>query len=723
MVSNSAKIKRRKLHEFQSFILHPKSGNLRDSLYENMILDVIMAYSAPDHSISYDGTLYHIEKDYSIKDIPKLHIDSALERLINEKIITKQNQTLIMSESAFLQIQKNVDSVDILKSSVYNELKNKIKEKIEIQDEKLTLIITIFEEIIADSFSRYGIIVARIFVDENKSSGTFKDLAAVAENFQKSILPLVSVDDRDKLEKIFNEFFNTPSSELNRYLYALAQSYILLEILNVDPELKKIQEQAWKQKKIYLDTNVLIPLLFSADPLHESVNMIIQNTIKLGAQIVVSETTANEFEKKLNDFRKDHDTSVVTFRQPLIEKLDHDDEFLKTYFNESKNISGLTLENFCLKYENYPILLEKLGIKVEDDFTASIKEHPDLEDLEAKLRTYSARKTTRTAFHDAYHILKIKELRKNSKGNELGPNFWFLTADHSLPKVEHEKYGWVKVSNSIMIEIWINFISPFISPETTIDFKGKALTKLLSSNFTSYKINSNDLTNVMKIFMNDKVFTNDELAVIIGDSYAKEIMRKIKDLLDKGEDLGISEVKPFVDRVGKVLKDHYEEKLSRQDSTHAQKLSFEKHEHDKEISLIKSKLDHLTEKFTVLEEKSVTLEEKSVTLEEKSVTLEEKSTQKDEQYNRLKKILWLILASAGINAIFALVFSRVEWVTLDHIVISLLGLLGLESIAIFTLLIKTRLKKQKRLPWSRSEKMTLIFGLISIILSIILGID
>ena len=674
-----------------------------------MILDVMMAYSASDHSMSYDGVTHHIEQDYSIKDIPKLHIDNALERLIEKSVITKQNQILILSESEFIQIQKNVEGVEYLKNSVYNELKNKIKEKIVMQDEKLDLIIRGFEDIVTESFSRYGLTVARIFVDENKNNKSFKNLTAVAERFQKSILPIVSTEDRDKLEKVFNEFFSSPSSNLNRYLYAVSQSYILLEILNVDPDLKKIQEKAWKEKKIYLDTNVLIPLLFTADPLHESVNMIIENTVKLGAKIVVSETTANEFERKLNDFRKNHTTSVVAFRKPLIEKLEHDDEFLKTYFHESKMISGLTLENFCLKYENYPILLEKLGVFLEDDFTNSVREHPDLEDLDRHLKRYSARKTDRTAFHDAYHILKIKELRKKSKGNTLGPNYWFLTADHSLPKVEHEKYGWTKVSNSIMVEIWINFISPFISPETTLDFKGKALTKLLSSNFTSYKISSNDLTNVMSIFMNDKVFTNDELAIIIGDTYAKEIMRKIKDILDKGEELQVTEIKPFVDRIGVVLKDHYEEKLSKKDEVYHQKLSSEKQEHATEISLIKSKLEHLTEQFS--------------TLEAKSTTLEAKSGEKDVRISHLKKILFIILASAGINAITVLVLSRIDWVTLDYILISLLGLLGSESVAIFIFLIKARLKKRKQSPWSRSELMTLIFGSISIIVSIVLGIN
>ena len=43
MASHLTKIKRRKLHEFQSFLLHPKSGNVRDTIYENMILDVIFS--------------------------------------------------------------------------------------------------------------------------------------------------------------------------------------------------------------------------------------------------------------------------------------------------------------------------------------------------------------------------------------------------------------------------------------------------------------------------------------------------------------------------------------------------------------------------------------------------------------------------------------------------------------------------------------------------------
>ena len=42
----------------------------------------------------------------------------------------------------------------------------------------------------------------------------------------------------------------------------MAQGHTLYEILNVDPDLNKIQQNVFNETKIYLDTNVVIDLLF-----------------------------------------------------------------------------------------------------------------------------------------------------------------------------------------------------------------------------------------------------------------------------------------------------------------------------------------------------------------------------------------------------------------------------------------------------------------------------
>lgn len=669
--------------------MREKSSDVRSELYENLIARAIIDHAKSDHTLPYDIMLTHLEKDNHLANIPQLHVTNAITNMIEKKILTKDDQMLTISEEHENQTNKNIDEMDELRNSILNELKNKINEKIpDLDSAKMNLLLENFEDLLSSTFAKYGITLAKIFMEKSKSVKSIKGLRGFSEGYVDTIQQIVPENKRNTLDKIFNQYFFKPSDNLSKYLYALAQSYILIEILNVDPELKKIQELAWKRKKIYIDTNVLIPLLFEKHDEHESICMIIQNTIKLGAKIIVSETTASEFENKLSNFKKEHNTAAIEKRLSFLEQVEHNDGILDTYLDEKSRIPGLSIANFCIKYENYPMLLTKLGIEIEDDYTKSIEEHNELEELQTKIKSHSQRKTVQTAFHDAYHILKVLELRKESHGDEIGPIFWFLTADHSLQKVEREMFGEQEIFASIMAEVWINLISNFLSPNITIDFGNKAFTKLLSSNFISHKIKHQDLTNLMTVFMNDDQFTNDELRIIIGDTFAKNTLRQIKKVLDEGEELTLDKVKPFIDRMKQLLTEDFE-----------QKRKTDKIEHDEQVGALEKKLNILEGELGVVKEESQSVKT---------------------SYSKVTKTLIIILASAGVNAIISLVLSY--FVTLENILWVLLGLLGGEAILVFFYLLKHHFKKKDKAPWTRGDKFGLLglfFGIISVILAII----
>ncbi len=662
---------------------------MRSELYENLIARAIIDHAKFDRTLPYDTMLTHLEKDNHLANIPQLHVTNAIENMIEKKILTKDDQTLTISKEHEDETNKNIDKIDELRNSILNELKNKIYEKIpDLDSTKMDLLLENFEDLLSSTFVKYGITLAKIFMEKSKSVKSIKGLKGFSEGYVDTIQQIVPKNKRDTLDKIFNQYFFKPSDNLSKYLYALAQSYILIEILNVDPELKKIQEIAWKKKNIYIDTNVLIPLLFEKHDEHESISMIIQNTIKLGAKIIVSETTASEFENKLSNFKKGHLTAVIEKRLSFLEEVEHNDGILDTYLDERSRIPGLSIANFCIKYENYPMLLKKLGTEIEDDYTKSIEEHDELEELETKIKSNSRRKTVQTAFHDAYHILKVRELRKESHGDEIGPIFWFLTADHSLQKVEREMFGEREIFASIMAELWINLISNFLSPNITIDFEDKAFTKLLSSNFISHKIKHEDLTNLMTVFMNDDQFTNNELRIIIGDKFAKDTLRQIKDVLDKGEELTLDKVKPFISRMKQLLTEEFE-----------QKRKTDKIEYDKQVGTLAKKLNTLKSELGIVKEETQSVKT---------------------SYSKVTKILIIVLASAAVNAIVSLVLSY--FVTLENILWVLLGLLGGEAILVFFYLLKHHFKKKDETPWTRGDKLGLlgiIIGIISIILAII----
>jgi len=192
----------------------------------------------------------------------------------------------------------------------------------------------------------------------------------------------------------------------------------------------------------------------------------------------------------------------------------------------------------------------------------------------------------------------------------------------------------------------------------------------------------------MTVFMNDDQFTNNELRIIIGDKFAKDTLRQIKDVLDKGEELTLDKVKPFIDRMKQLLTEEFE-----------QKRKTDKIEHDKQVGALEKKLNTLKGELGIVKEES-------------------KSAKTS--YSKVTKTLIIVLASAAADAIISLVLSY--FVTLENILWVLLGLLGGESILVFFYLLKHHFKKKDKTPWTRGDKFGLlgmIIGIISIIFPII----
>lgn len=690
---------RRQLLELQHFVLRPQSADTRIDVYSQMITRCLTEHGKDELKLSYDAILYHLEKDYHFEEIPKTLIDTALEKLHKDHDVKIEKSFIILSQNKVDEINKNIHEIEKLRETVLNELQEKICSTLaDLSKSKIDSVLENFEDYLSSTFQRYGLDLAKILMDENKSNKLVKGLVS-PQNYLDAMMQIVPENKRAGLDKIFNDFFFNPSNDLSKYLYALAQSYIILQVLNINPDLKKIQEVAWNKKTIYLDTNVLFPLLLEGDEKHPSILPLIENTIRLGAKVIVSETTVQEFINRLLAFKKKNSTHAISRKLSLAQGIDHSDNLLKSYLFERRIYSGLSIENFCLKYENYEILLDKLGIIVEDDFTKSIENHSFIEDLIDELKFNSYRKSDFTAFHDAYHILKIKGLRKTSVGDEIGPAFWFLTEDHSLSKSERRIFGESNVFSSIMTDVWVHFISNFLSPKMTVEVGSKAFTKLLSSTFTSHKIKSSDLNNLMTIFMNDDKFTDSELRLIIGDKFAKDILRKIKDVLDSGEEIPQNMTNQLVSRVKDVITDEFTKKRTEDIKLHEKERKEDKIIHKAEIANLESKLNTLNDKLGGIKLASASAENK---------------------YSKLKITLIIVLISGVIDAILSLISSNffrisiVSWI--------LLALLGGEVIIILTLLLRHRIKSKEKIPWSRSEKLGIVGIVVGIISSTLAGI-
>ncbi len=86
------------------------------------------------------------------------------------------------------------------------------------------------------------------------------------------------------------------------------------------------------------------------------------------------------------------------------------------------------------------LLSNQYEIEVEKSIK-DIKKSKETKELQSRVIRASTRsKRDDVAFHDAYSIIRIRQLRKSKQSDELGPNVWFLTTDFTLKEAEEKHY-------------------------------------------------------------------------------------------------------------------------------------------------------------------------------------------------------------------------------------------------------------------------------------------
>lgn len=677
---------RQRLHELQQFVLNRKTADIRFELYEHMICYTINEYALSDGTLSYQDLIKKIESHYNIKKIPTLHLDSAIEKLMESGNIDKINQRLSLTQKKRSEIKKQNKKTVELENNLKSTITSRLKEGIpKIKDSEIELIISNLSIVLGTVFANYGSVAAKVITEGLDGMTEIRKRPAFQEIYNKKILNVIPKPFHNDLDKIFNDLFYNPTEDFSEYLFSMAQSYVFLEVLNLDPELKKIQKISWSKKHVYLDTNTLLSLLFEGGTQHASIYTLIKQTQELGAQLLITQKTAEEYEIVIENSKEKHQSfKIRTKFGNLYGNAKMDNDFFSTYAVALQKTPGLSIDKFAKKYEEYEKLIETQysmqiepidkSIDLEDDAASRLKVH---------LSNQAIFKFQKVLDHDAYNILRIHKLRKEGS-DETGPKAWLLTTDYSLPKAERDMYGKKAIFASVNPEIWLQIISPFLSPELAITDRSIAFSKMLSSNFKSHKMNIDDFANLLTVFMDDTLFTNDQVRIIMGSDYIQEKMHEMKGRFEKGEEITLEQFEPIMREAIKEVKNDYEQKIAASDEVN------------------KKKFENISQEVTILEDKISEL------------TAKEETTKKLAQTDikKWKFILVYIICAAVFDALLGYGLSLIPNFIFGAIV-TLAGVLGIEAGLIF-LIIKIwtwqliRKTKSESKPWSRSEILTLI---------------
>ena len=652
-------------------------------------------------ALSYSDLVANMEKDYHIAKIPTIHLDSAIMKLMENGDIVRANNRLSLTTKKKSEIKKqNKYSVDLelrLKEIISRVLKEKIPV---ITENHVELIVKNMSLVIGTVFANYGSVAAKAISDGVNGIAELRNRPECQEVYQTKILNVVPKSYHVELDKVFNQLFSDPPEEFSEYLFSMSQSYVYLEILNVDPELKRIQNISWAKKHIYLDTNTLLSLLFEQSITHASIYTLIQQTRELGAHIFITEYTSKEYETVLQNQKNKF--SMFKIKEKFAGVYDEsyrDNQFLSTYVDQLIKNPKLSIDQFSKKYEEYDKLIKnQYEIDIEPLDKSIDLESEQASKLKVHIVNNAYHKGPDVVNHDVYNILRVRSIRK-AESDETGPRAWILTTDYSLPRSERDMYGKKEVFTSVTPEIWLQIISPFLSPTLTIKDRSIAFTQLLSSNFKSHKMRVDDLANLLTVFMDDSLFTPEQIKIIMGNDFIQEKLHAMKGSFEKGETITLEKFEPIMREAVKEIKENFDRKFAQADESNK-----------KELGKMKNIIDELEDNVSQLKSK----EEQFQSKEEQFKSKEKQLNLKSESIKRLWVFRMIFVACSAIfDSLMAFGLYFVSKFSLVNIVIIILVIVGMEYgliHAIPTLYERYRRRKETSVkkPWNRIEKLTFV---------------
>jgi len=249
-----------------------------------------------------------------------------------------------------------------------------------------------------------------------------------------------------------------------KYLAAIYQKTIAFALLQQDPSVRKVKRSLVKARLCYLDTNVLMALMFSAHPQHEIATTAIEAARRVGCKLVVSPYTIEELERQLKE--SDQNYGRLKAHGDLMEVAD--DDALRTFAEHRSHTPGLTWTAFLAMYKPPSEYLKEQNIETVDEDAAAAHHDERRERVREAVAAAKAPHTHRKIIDvDTDNFLIVQLRRKAYRADEMGSRVWLITLDRSLRDadrslVRREVY---QVPAAKRLWAWAADLSPFLGPE------------------------------------------------------------------------------------------------------------------------------------------------------------------------------------------------------------------------------------------------------------------
>ena len=267
-----------------------------------------------------------------------------------------------------------------------------------------------------------------------------------------------------RLEYFFEE---TKEPLYNEFRWVLAQNYFITSSLGINPDSETFSKELFQDITLYLDTNVILPLLSEHDKHNNNVISFIEAANKLGVNFCVCQITFSEIEGWVND--EADRINIASHQIPsetkskvgscIYQKLQ--EKLRENQVSTTEERQEL-LNQVIQEYMNYKEVIEKLIPQnkleyIDNNWFETVENHKDFENTitvvkEKYLEVRGRKKSQKASIHDAKILLWLeKQILENEK------DYRFVTLDNSLPLIKLDK---AEKSNSIILEAILQWLVP-----------------------------------------------------------------------------------------------------------------------------------------------------------------------------------------------------------------------------------------------------------------------
>jgi len=528
------------LKRISQFVLRRETGDIRQSIHDSVTEMAI--FLGPRRGSSFEEIILAM-KDKILVDFPRPVLKAILSRLMTQgRVIYDGLYRLPPTRTRDIQSQTEEHSKAL--QTILLRLLSKTEEYLgrELSDEDNKLIEECFFRFLASLFTERASISAKLIAGQETTQTT---LSMPMQILDKSFQPIMDKKVRESASLTVVEILRNPTEALVDFLLRLDENLVCIQVLNLDPECQRLEKESFSQVNLLLDTNIIVDLMCPSSRRHYLSLQLLGLTRHLGVSIQVTRRTLKEFLDVLEDANNHFQNLKIPSR--FLNAVD--DEFIASYSKEKQANPHLKWEGYYLRMKRIASLLKNnwgiVTCEADRQWILDDKHFHEIaqrvSDCYEKTRLQPKRK--RVAEHDAYHLILVRELRKESTTTMLGPSHWFLTYDQTLPFADPmvtEKFAYDDKTVSTMVaEIWLQMIEPFLSKDVRDKQAVLVFTELLKSQFSQiqFRIDPSKIAELQGDWLDYDWLEPKDVERILGEKFVSDYLSRLRKMRLKGEDV------------------------------------------------------------------------------------------------------------------------------------------------------------------------------------------